>query len=148
MRMWKKWERAARSGEELKLDTAALKQMLGRSPSTLALYSLRGLFHSLLTESTYNLLRILCKAKIDDAAAAPEDRLPAQFNFLNIVEQGMEVEFIHAAELDSIALFFMMSVFMAVRRREWRVAQMAWTGRSPIFISALLGTATNLKLPL
>ncbi len=116
MRLWKPWERAARSGEELRIDSDGIRRKLGSNPLTLAAYSALGALipnKSLLTEPNYNLLRILCKERMDDGETKPEDMLRASFNFLNIIEQAMEVDFVKRSELDSIILFLAMACYMS-----------------------------------
>ncbi|GAX84849.1 hypothetical protein CEUSTIGMA_g12270.t1 [Chlamydomonas eustigma] len=136
MRYWKEWEKRARTDRQLPMDSSSLRLQLGSNGYHHALNSIKGAFNSLVTEPLYNLLRILCKIRIDDAALSPEDRLPAQFNFLNIVEQGMEVEFSQASE-QSVVLLVFMAGFMSIPRTESQIGEQ-------IYILSLCSTAAML----
>lgn len=94
MRLWRGWEKNARTAYELQLEEAEVLKQLGGSTLSHVLRSVRNAFTSAVTEPLYNLLRILFKIRIDDTVAAsgrPQDQLPANFSFLNVVEQAMEV---------------------------------------------------------
>lgn len=59
-----------------------------------------------MSEPLYALLRVLFKTRVDSAALGPEDR-PTHINFLNVVEQAMEVAFTDNAGLNILMFLFM-----------------------------------------
>src|SRR4051812_16850141 len=53
------------------------------------------------------------RIRMDDASHHAEDKLPRHFNFLNVVEQAMEVEFAESNGF-SVVLFLFMAIFLFV----------------------------------
>ncbi|KAG1679821.1 hypothetical protein FOA52_012733 [Chlamydomonas sp. UWO 241] len=115
MKSWRAWERRARSGGELEIFEAFVARAIGRSWLGGAAWAVWAALTGGLNPTLYNLNRTLFKLRIDDAAVTKDDRLPRHFNFLNVVEQVMELEFVSNSG-QNILMFFLMAIFLAIPR--------------------------------
>ena len=112
MRIWRGWEKDARSGVRIEKKEAILMRRLGITAWSHGWFSFIGAFSSNVTEPVYVLLRLLFQKRMDDVARK-EDKLPREFNFLHVVEQAMEVEFSDNSKV-TVVLFLFMAIFLIV----------------------------------
>lgn len=115
MRHWVPFEKNARKGRYLNVNHDSIVRYLGGNWFSRMFWMFSTAVVTSVNEGLYNLMRILFKIRMDDAAHHPEDKLPRHFNFLNVVEQAMEVEFAESNGF-SVVLFLFMAIFLFIPR--------------------------------